>query len=123
MVFSNKKKLQFATFFGLLVSSLFSKNKNNAWARYGPVCVIATFLGEIINEKDRCKKCSGAKTVKEQKIIEVNITPGMRDNQKIVFYGEGDHEPGIEPGDVVLVIKTKPHEQFDRKGDDLYMKK
>jgi DnaJ-class molecular chaperone len=49
-------------------------------------------LGEIINEKDRCKTCSGQKTVQEQKIIEVNITPGMRDNQKIVFYGEGDQE-------------------------------
>ena len=47
----------------------------------------------------------------------------MRENQKIVFYGEGDHEPGIEPGDVVLVIKTKPHDVFDRKNDDLFIKK
>lgn len=36
--------------------------------------------------------CNGRKTVQEQKIIEVNVTPGMRDNQKIVFYGEGDQE-------------------------------
>ncbi|KAI3421957.1 DnaJ sub A member 2 [Globodera pallida] len=79
--------------------------------------------GEVVDEKDRCKKCVGRKTVQEQKIIEVKITPGMRENQKIVFYGEGDQEPGIEPGDVVLVIKTKPHEQFERKGDDLFMKK
>ncbi|KAL3083279.1 hypothetical protein niasHS_011081 [Heterodera schachtii] len=79
--------------------------------------------GEMVDEKDRCKKCVGRKTVQEQKIIEVKITPGMRDNQKIVFYGEGDQEPGIEPGDVVLVIKTKSHEQFERKGDDLFMKK
>lgn len=77
----------------------------------------------MVDEKDRCKKCVGRKTVQEQKIIEVKITPGMRDNQKIVFYGEGDQEPGIEPGDVVLVIKTKSHEQFERKGDDLFMKK
>jgi len=78
--------------------------------------------GEIINEKDRCKKCDGRKTVQEQKIIEVNIMPGMRENQKIVFSNEGDQEPGVEPGDVILVIKTKPHERFDRKGDDLFIK-
>lgn len=53
----------------------------------------------------------------------MKVEPGMRDNQKIVFYGEGDQEPGIEPGDVVLVIKTKPHAIFDRKNDDLFIKK
>lgn len=79
--------------------------------------------GEIINEKDKCKKCNGKKTVQDQKIIEVKITPGMRDNQKIVFYGEGDQEPDIEPGDVVLVIRTKGHDTFERKGDDLFMRK
>ncbi|KAI1719280.1 dnaJ central domain-containing protein [Ditylenchus destructor] len=79
--------------------------------------------GEIINEKDKCKKCSGMKTIQEQKIIEVKITPGMRDNQKIVFQGEGDQEPDIEPGDVVLVVRTKSHDTFERKGDDLFLRK
>ncbi|KAF7627284.1 CR-type domain-containing protein [Meloidogyne graminicola] len=79
--------------------------------------------GENIDAANRCKTCNGRKTVQEQKIIEVKVEPGMRDNQKIVFYGEGDQEPGIEPGDVVLVIKTKPHAIFDRKNDDLFIKK
>jgi DnaJ family protein A protein 2 len=79
--------------------------------------------GEIINEKDKCRKCNGQKTVQEQKILEVNVMPGLRDNQKIIFHGEGDQEPGIEPGDVVLVVRTKPHETFERKGNDLFMRK
>lgn len=78
--------------------------------------------GEKINEKDRCKTCNGRKTVQEQKIIEVNITRGMRENQKVIFYGEGDQEPGVEPGDVVLVVKTKSHDTFERKGNDLFTK-
>ena len=49
-------------------------------------------LGEIINEKDKCKKCNGRKTTQEQKIIEVKISPGMRNMQKIIFYDEGDQE-------------------------------
>jgi DnaJ family protein A protein 2 len=78
--------------------------------------------GEKCDAKDRCKKCDGKKTAQEQKIIEVQVEPGMRENQKIVFYGEGDQEPGIEPGDIILVVKTKHHERFERKGDDLFMK-
>ncbi|CAD5224787.1 unnamed protein product [Bursaphelenchus okinawaensis] len=86
-------------------------------------CPACNGEGEIINEKDRCKKCVGKKTVQDQKIIEVNITPGMRENQKIVFYNEGDQEPGIEAGDVILVVKTKQHPEFQRRGDDLWMRK
>lgn len=48
--------------------------------------------GTIINEKDKCRRCNGRKTVQEQKILEVSITPGMRENQKIVFHSEGDQE-------------------------------
>ena len=81
------------------------------------------FLGETIDDANRCKTCQGRKTAQEMKIIEVKVEPGMRENQKIVFYGEGDQEPGIEPGDVVLVVKTKPHDIFERKGEDLFIKK
>ena len=68
------------------------------WPRFAHLLLIDNFLciGENINEADRCKRCLGRKTTQEQKIIEVKITPGMRENQKIVFYGEGDQEPGNE---------------------------
>ncbi|KAI6237114.1 hypothetical protein M3Y95_00230900 [Aphelenchoides besseyi] len=79
--------------------------------------------GTLVDEKDKCRRCNAHKTVQEQKIIEVNITPGMRDNQKITFYNEGDQEPDVEPGDVVLVIRTRPHDVFQRKGNDLIMKR
>jgi DnaJ family protein A protein 2 len=79
--------------------------------------------GSTIADKDKCNTCSGNQTVTEQKVIEVNITPGMREGQKIVFHNEGDQEPGIEAGDVVLVIQCKEHKLFERKGDDLFITK
>ncbi len=39
---------------------------------------------------------------------------GMRDGQKIVFHGEGDQEPGIEPGDIIIVLDQREHAQFTR---------
>lgn len=50
------------------------------------------FLGEMINEKDRCKTCKGKKITKETKILEVHVDKGMKDGQKIYFRGEGDQQ-------------------------------
>ena len=52
---------------------------------------------------------------------QVHVDPGMRDGQKIVFAGEGDQEPGIEPGDVIFVLDEKEDKVFRRQGSDLFM--
>ncbi|KAL0154948.1 hypothetical protein M9458_049211, partial [Cirrhinus mrigala] len=46
----------------------------------------------------------------------------MKDGQKITFHGEGDQEPGLEPGDVVIVLDIKEHPVFQRQDDNLIMK-
>ncbi|XP_072271246.1 dnaJ homolog subfamily A member 4-like [Pyxicephalus adspersus] len=78
--------------------------------------------GERINPKDRCKQCNGNKVVREKKILEVHIKKGMKDGQKIVFHGEGDQEPGLEPGDVVIVLDQREHELYQRQDNNLIMK-
>ena len=45
----------------------------------------------------------------------------MKDGQKIVFAGEGDQEPGIEPGDVIFVLDEQEDKVFKRQGSDLYI--
>lgn len=47
---------------------------------------------------------------------------GMKDGQKITFQGEGDQEPGLEPGDVIIVLDQKEHPVFQRQDNDLIMK-
>lgn len=39
---------------------------------------------------------------------------GMKDGQKITFHGEGDQEPGLEPGDIIIVLDQKDHSLFTR---------
>lgn len=46
----------------------------------------------------------------------------MKDGQKITFHGEGDQEPGLEPGDVLIVLDLKEHPVFQRQDDNLTMK-
>ncbi|KAI8360838.1 hypothetical protein EDC96DRAFT_512735 [Choanephora cucurbitarum] len=83
-------------------------------------CQECDHTGEIA--KDRCKKCKGKKVTEEKKILEVFIEKGMEDGQRIYMKGEGDQEPGIEPGDVILVLNQKEHATFTRKGQDLLCK-
>ncbi|BFZ12603.1 hypothetical protein BsWGS_15642 [Bradybaena similaris] len=79
--------------------------------------------GEVIREKDRCVECKGKKVCSETKILEVHVDKGMRDGQKIPFRGEGDQQPGVEPGDVIIILQQKEHELFTRKDSDLIMQR
>ncbi|KAF8610214.1 hypothetical protein BDV93DRAFT_601261 [Ceratobasidium sp. AG-I] len=76
--------------------------------------------GEVINQKDRCKVCVGKKVVSERKFLEVHIDKGMKGGQPITFAGESDQSPGVEPGDVIIIVDEKPHERFRREGNDLF---
>ena len=40
----------------------------------------------------------------------------MADGQKVTFSGEGDQEPGLEPGDIIIVLDEKEHPNFKRSG-------
>ena len=83
------------------------------------VCSECSGQGERINPKDRCKNCQGRKVTRERKILEVHIDKGMRDGQQIRFSGEGDQEPNLEPGDVIIVLDEEKHAVFERHGTDL----
>jgi DnaJ family protein A protein 2 len=77
--------------------------------------------GEVIKEDDQCPECKGKKVVKEKKVLQVPIDPGMKHGQKITFSGEADEAPGMEPGDIVFVVNEKKHDVFKRSGNDLIM--
>ncbi|AWU77758.1 chaperone DnaJ [Pichia kudriavzevii] len=87
--------------------------------RFQTTCDQCNGTGDIMKEADRCKVCNGKKVTKERKILEVHVTPGMKAGQKVVFEGEGDQGPDIIPGDIVFIIEEKPHDLYERKGDDL----
>lgn len=85
------------------------------------VCSHCHGQGEIIAAKDRCKTCNGKKTVRDRKILEVHIEKGMRDGQRISFSGEGDQEPDLQPGDIVIVLEETEHAVFKRSKQDLVL--
>ena len=87
--------------------------------RFQTACPDCGGVGEIIREKDKCKRCKGKKTVVERKVLHVPVDKGIPNGHKVSFRGEGDQEPGVQAGDVEFSLQQKPHPRFERTGDDL----
>lgn len=58
--------------------------------------------------------------VNEERILEIEVEPGMTNGQETKFVAEGEPHMDGEPGDLIIRIKTAPHSKFERRGDDLY---
>jgi len=75
--------------------------------------------GKIIPEP--CLTCNGAGKIKRQKTLEVKIPAGINEGMRIRSAGNG--EPGTNggpAGDLYIEIRIKPHDIFERDGDDLH---
>ncbi len=98
-----------------------SQEQNTAFGRIvnRRVCHHCSGTGQII--KNKCTTCGGTGKVKKRKKIEVKIPAGIDDGQQLRVSGQG--EPGINggpAGDLYIVFRVKPHEFFERDGDDIY---
>ncbi|KAI1235754.1 DnaJ subfamily B member 11, partial [Lamprotornis superbus] len=67
-----------------------------------------------------CDECPNVKLVNEERTLEVEIEPGVRDGMEYPFIGEGEPHVDGEPGDLRFRIKVLKHPVFERRGDDLY---
>ena len=75
--------------------------------------------GKMIPEP--CAACSGAGRIKRNKTLEVKIPAGIDNGMRIRSTGNG--EPGTNggpSGDLYVEIHIKPHQVFQREGDDLH---
>ncbi len=75
--------------------------------------------GKIIPEP--CPACGGHGRLKKTKTLEVKIPAGINEGMRIRSAGNG--EPGVNngpPGDLYIEIRLKPHDIFERDGDDLH---
>lgn len=69
----------------------------------------------------RCSACLGAGLIMRNKRIEVKIPPSVADGSRVKITGAGSAGRGGGPtGDLYLVISVRPHQKFERKGNDLY---
>ena len=82
-------------------------------------CPACQGRGQVID--DPCPACSGAGRVTRERMLSVNIPPGVEDGTRIRLAGEG--EAGVRggpPGDLYIFLSLQPHELYQRDGADLH---
>lgn len=67
-----------------------------------------------------CDECPNVRLVNEERVLEMEVEPGMVDGQETKFTAEGEPHIDGDPGDLILKVKSQPHPVYERKGDDLY---
>ncbi|HEX7675102.1 MAG TPA: molecular chaperone DnaJ, partial [Bdellovibrio sp.] len=71
--------------------------------------------------KNPCKTCKGKGRTTQHKKIRLNIPPGVDTGTRlrVATEGEGGYLGG-PPGDLYVEIRVKPHQNFERRGEDLF---
>lgn len=101
--------------------SNFSKIKNNP-ITYELFCTLEElYYGTTKNISIKRKVIKGGVLDTEIKNIEINIKPGWKQNTKITFENLGNEDFNKSPGDLIIIIKEKPHSLFKRIDNDLYI--
>lgn len=70
-----------------------------------------------------CKECRGQGRQKKTKRVEVKVPAGVDSGTRLRLRGEGESGyRGGPAGDLYVRLNVKPHEYFERDGDNLYGK-
>ena len=82
-------------------------------------CSACGGTGQVI--VDPCPVCRGGGRVTKEFTLNVRVPPGVENGTRIRYAGEGDAGRGGAPkGDLYVVIAIRPHEFFERDGNDLH---
>jgi molecular chaperone DnaJ len=87
-----------------------------AVARACPACGGS---GHVIG--DPCTTCRGETRVIREIKLNVKVPAGVESGTRIRYTGEGDAGRSAAPkGDLYIVLAVRPHELFEREGNDLH---
>lgn len=86
-------------------------------------CDVCGGSGELVNQDKICKTCGGKGATQQETDLEVNIEPGTHTNTGITYEGAGNEYivNGYKvTSDLIVAIRQKQHDKFERNGDDLH---
>ncbi|OVE75162.1 molecular chaperone DnaJ [bacterium E08(2017)] len=82
-------------------------------------CSVCGGEGTVI--RNPCRACNGTGRQKVKRKLTLTIPKGVDTGSRLRLVGKG--EGGIKggpPGDLYVILHVRPHELFERRGDDLF---
>ena len=88
--------------------------------RFNVPCTRCGGTGKL---RTACKTCGGEGRVRRSETIDVRIPAGVSNGGRVRVPGKGNSGTmGAPAGDLYLRVVVRPHEFFERRGNDLYIK-
>ena len=82
-------------------------------------CPACGGAGETITKP--CRECRGEGRIKARRQLAIKIPAGVETGSRLRLAGKGEGgSRGGQAGDLYVVLHVKPHEFFQRRGDDIY---
>ena len=107
--------------FGDIFSDLFGRGRAGATGGAGMRGVDARYTLEV----DFLEAALGARkrvTMPDGGALDLQVPEGVTDGQTLRLKGKGNPGPrGVEPGDALVEIKVRLHDEFRRVGDDIHL--
>jgi molecular chaperone DnaJ len=97
-----------------------TRQNGNVSVRQISACPVCHGSGKQIGQA--CPDCGGRGEVEKTESLSVTIPVGVEDGMALRVAGRGmaSHEPGGAPGDLYVVVHTRPDPRFRRDGADLW---
>lgn len=95
--------------------------RSEGFFRISSICPHCSGSGTIIT--DPCQACQGKGRLRERHKVKVHIPAGVDTGSRLRLKREG--EAGLRHGprgDLYIVIHVKPHDLFERHGNDIYLR-
>ncbi|KAL0209300.1 hypothetical protein RCL1_003558 [Eukaryota sp. TZLM3-RCL] len=70
--------------------------------------------------KKKCNTCKGKKLHRSDETVTIDVEAGMQDGDVIELDGYTDEHPDISSGNIKFIVKTVPHQNYTREGNNLY---
>ncbi|KAL8424880.1 hypothetical protein Efla_002999 [Eimeria flavescens] len=105
---------------GSMQGSMGASSKPRAYERDLVCSLEELYSGTTKKMKIGRTRFHNGQPVKEDSVVAVDVKAGWKEGTKVTFAGEGGQEaPNGPPGDLVFVVKCRPHARFVRDGSHL----
>lgn len=96
------------------------QSSRTAFGHFTQITVCPKCNGEGTIVENPCQRCDGDGTIRRRRTITVHIPPGVQNGMRLRLAGEGEAgEKGAPSGDMYVEVHVRPHDDFQRRGDNL----
>ncbi len=67
-----------------------------------------------------CPECDGTGSMRIEKVVEVQVPPGVQSGQQVRMSGEGEQIADGPAGDLYILLREEEDDRFERRGTDLF---